>query len=422
MKIFVSYCRSDSLAERELFDFFDRFHGWYDQSHTPFVSQRSEGTLCVLLGLVCDLRPDEGGAQSEVFVGLAGEQSLVSFPMYFSQCLEKDFSTTAPSYADDRYAYRNLFGKGSEMPSLESDSLLVGVAPVAAFASEFRYDKQTAWDGSGGNRSLVASADAAKEHLRPPIFQCWDYGSQREDWNSSNPRMSDLLTLLAHALKGACSPTVIQELRNSYRCKLARASIQLEASDRQPARRRIPDFSERISRALADLRERRDLATWSDSFWNNRNFSTRSFGMFPPQYSSLLERRNPFPWSWLQLLTLIAHAGRRTGAALKTYSIPDVLRFRRRRRNAPARGSGRGAGPPTELFPTQTMADLFRGGEGAVLHSYELQQRTMTRLADRKHLLLPIERSLIVPDRDTVNSLFRGGPGRALVRNPGGNT
>ena len=416
MKIFVSYCHSARPAEGELFDFFDGLQCRYERSRASFVSRGSDGLFCVLLGLVCDLQPDEDSAQSKVFVGLAGGQSLVSFPMDYSEQLENPKVPLVFS-AGDEYSYRNpLFNELSAFALADPNySLRAGVSDPAP-DTVFRYAKGSAWGASDGSQV----ADVAEEHLKSPIFQRWDYGSPRAEWNSSDPRMSDLLTLLAHALKDAGSPTVIQELLTSYRCKLARASIHFEAGDWQPLRRSGPDIPKRILQILAGLHGHRELATWSGPFWNNRNISTRSFGMFAPQYSLLLERRSPFPWSWLQLLALAADAGRRTGARLRTYSIPAVLKLRWRRGNRPARGSGRGAGPPSELTPTQTVADLFRGGEGALLHSYELQQWTTMRLAGRKRLL-QIERSLIVPDRDTVYSLFRGSPVRAPTRKPSGN-
>jgi hypothetical protein len=120
--------------------------------------------------------------------------------------------------------------------------------------------------------------------------------------------------------------------------------------------------------------------------------------------------------SWLSALLQFASYSRRWDTKVRTYSVVNLPRWRRLvRRYRRSRRLFRDRGPQ-EKGPLETVAQLFRGSEGALAVGHNLKARTL-ELVRRRSLSLVGAGSALISEPDTVFSLYNRMPmpSRALV-------
>jgi hypothetical protein len=393
MDIFISYRDSAGAAENEFRKIFANI-GHSEWFRLPFIKANAEGWSRMLPGLVCDLAPEINYEKAPaIFMGMLGEQSMLS-------CVLQESASFIgkPRMARLLRERDSLRGSSVHYRSDRLDFLseiVDGTVSIQGISSS-RGLPHLEW---GTPRPAFGFTDSASPHFRFPNLDALDeisYGGR----TLLNNRMMDLLTLLDNASEETSGEDVFRKLVRDYHCRFAWASVQLdEVMQISPPylANASPVFGSPSIDPFRNRENMRDLK----SFWEKRALLMRPFGFSP--YESLFEQKRPISWPyWLQFLVLISNAGR---AKLRKYSFPKLLRFRR---------SGKGAGrsnhdlePPDDRAPLPTIGQLFSGPEGPRPVGPELRRRTM-RLLRQKGLLLQIRRSLIVPDTDTIYSLYRG--------------
>jgi hypothetical protein len=393
MEIFISYRDSAGAAEMEFRRLFAKLeHG--ESFRLPYINADALGWSRLLPGLVCDLTP-EGATEKApaIFMGMLGEQSMLSCMLQTS-----DASSTRPNLSRILRRRDNIrqasFSQLSDRLDFLSEVVDGTVSILDLPVVQGPYDSL----GAQRRDPFAGFSDMSGSHFRFPNFDVLEQEAVEIGQEPVKYRIAELLALLTNISNEKHVDQVLGKLVQDHHCRFAWASIQAE--DPAP-----PQFTYAwntfcpVDRLRGPLS--RDKGNMGDfrSFWEKRTLL-----MQPLSFSrSFLEGGTRLSWPyWLQFLVLISSVGRRT---LRKYKLPRLVRFRRSHKGA--RKTQQEASRSREGVGLETFAELYRGGDEGHTAGSELQGR---KLRSRRHnrILQRIERALILPDADTVYSLFRG--------------
>jgi hypothetical protein len=410
MDIFISYRDSADAAEKEFLKLF-RELGSSGKDQLSLAGTHADGWSHMLPGLVCDLFPEIPAQKSPaMFIGFLDDQSLISCELQDSSTLARKPQIMQILREQDRkYNIDSL----SELGDSNRLNFLSKIVDGTVSIRPIPHSVTPPYLGVRGEAETVSGFTDSDS----PISSIMEMAATRGERRSFDARMADLLILLFNTSEARSNTATLRKLTRDYNCRVAWSSIQLDeftlgrSSPLDPA---IDFFAVPVPESQGNGNMR-----MLKSFWERHTSFMKPLGLSQLRYSSLVEQKRPlsFP-SWLQFLVFVSKAGRRANAKLRTYSIPKFLKLRRRgNRTTGARGRRRGPTPPGDPFLLKTVAQLFRGSDAPLPVGPELRERTM-RLVRQKRRLLQVERSLYVPNADTIYSLYRGDvcPVRAPTR------